>query len=243
MSEKPSAEESALVWERPEPPSRPAPGPLSRDGIVRAAIELADKEGLVSVSLRKVAAVLEAGPMRLYGYMSTKEELLDLMVDAVYGEIVSEGPIQGEWREALRTIAHRIRKAATAHKWFIELVGGRPPLGPNGLAHLEASLAALSNTPGFEDIDAILQAVRTVTAYTIGAIQGESSQLRAERTSGLNEAEWQQATWPYLQRVLATGRFPMITRVVRDARHPSPEIIFDKGLDCVLDGIAARLSR
>lgn len=243
MSEKPSAEESALVWERPEPPSRPAPGPLSRDGIVRAAIELADKEGLVSVSLRKVAAVLEAGPMRLYGYMSTKEELLDLMVDAVYGELVSEGPIQGEWREALRTIAHRIRKAATAHKWFIELVGGRPPLGPNGLAHLEASLAALSHTPGFEDIDAILQAVRTVTAYTIGAIQGEASELRAERTSGLNEAEWQQATWPYLQRVLATGRFPMITRVVRDARHPSPEIIFDKGLDCVLDGIAARLSR
>src|SRR5690349_7642531 len=61
-----------LIWERPEPPDRPLPAPLSRERIVRAAIRLADADGLAAVSLRKVAAALDVGPMRLYGYIATK---------------------------------------------------------------------------------------------------------------------------------------------------------------------------
>ncbi|MDC0711825.1 TetR/AcrR family transcriptional regulator [Stigmatella sp. ncwal1] len=243
MTQKPRAPDSALVWERPEPASRPTPGPLSRDRIVRAALALADAEGLASVSLRKVAAALDAGPMRLYGYLSTKEELLELMVDAVYGEMVSTEPIPSGWREALRSIAHRTRKAADEHTWLIDLLAGRHHLGPNALAHLEASLAALSDTPGFEDIDAVLQAVGTVNAYVIGALRNEASELRAERESGMTQSQWQEATWPYLQRMIATGRFPTLSRVIRDATHPSLDVVFDKGLDCVLDGIEARLKR
>ncbi|GAB3891720.1 hypothetical protein GCM10029964_065350 [Kibdelosporangium lantanae] len=87
-----------LVWERPEPPSRPVLAPLSRELIVGAAIRLADADGLDAVSLRKVAAALDAGPMRLYGYIATKEELLDLMVDAVQAEIQPTGD---DWREVL----------------------------------------------------------------------------------------------------------------------------------------------
>src|SRR5271156_2258723 len=95
---KPS-DEPRSVWERAEPTPRPAPAPLTREGIVRAAIAIADAEGLASVSLRKVAAALDAGPMRLYGFMSTKDELLDLMVDAVWGEFASPDLIPGGWRE------------------------------------------------------------------------------------------------------------------------------------------------
>ena len=73
-----------VVWERPEPPGRPVLAPLSRERIVRAAIRLADADGLEAVSLRKVAAALDVGPMRLYGYIATKEELLELMLDAVF---------------------------------------------------------------------------------------------------------------------------------------------------------------
>src|SRR6202161_1557865 len=76
-----------VVWERAEPPDRPVLAPLSRERIVRAAIQLADADGLVAVSLRKVAAALDVGPLRLYGYIATKEELLDLMVNAVHAEI------------------------------------------------------------------------------------------------------------------------------------------------------------
>ena len=91
-----------LVWERPEPPDRPVLAPLSRERIVRAAIQLADADGLVAVSLRKVAAVLDVGPMRLYGYIATKEELLDLMLNAVHAEIQPAG---NDWRQVLRSVA------------------------------------------------------------------------------------------------------------------------------------------
>ena len=232
---------ASLVWERPEPVSRPAPAALSRDRIVRAAIAIADKAGLGAVSLRKIGASLDAGPMRLYGYLSTKEELLELMVDAVYGEMASSEPAGSDWREALRSIAHRTRRAAQKHKWFIDLLGNRPHLGPNALANLEASLAALGKTRGFENIDDAMQAVATVNAYVIGAIRGEASELRAEARSGMDQKAWQAAAWPYIQRMLDTGRFPMIERVVRDATHPGADVVFERGLDCVLAGIEAKL--
>ncbi|MCY1044933.1 TetR/AcrR family transcriptional regulator C-terminal domain-containing protein [Corallococcus sp. bb12-1] len=231
--------DSVLVWERPEPSSRPGPGALSRARIVRAALKLAGAGGLASVSLRKVAAALKVRPTRLHRYLSTQEELLNLMVDAVYGELVSEGPIRGEWREALRSIAHRTRQAAAKHPWLIDLPVGPSSGSPNVLAHIEASLAALSDTPGFgDDIDAVLNAVGTVNAYVVGALQSEAN----ERAS-LESREWQNTVGPYLHRMLATGRFPTLTRASRDASDTSYEVVFDKGLDCVLDGIAARLKR
>jgi AcrR family transcriptional regulator len=223
--------------------NRPAPSPLNREMIVRAAIAIADKEGLASVSLRKVGASLGALPMRLYGYMSTKEELLELMVDAVYGEMAVSGGKRQNWRDTLRSIALRTRQAARKHKWFIDLLSGRPHLGPHALAHLEASLAALSGTSAFKDIDVVVQVVRTVNAYVIGAIRMEASELRAELESGMNEAEWQTMTFPYLSRMIATGRFPTLAKMVQDGHDLSADVAFDRGLDCVLDGIEARLAR
>ena len=108
-----------LVWERPEPPDRPVPAPLSRKRIVRAAIRLADADGLDAVSLRKVAAALDVGPMRLYGYIATKEELLDLMVDAIHAEI---RPTGDGWREVLRSVAETTRKAVHQHEWLADLL-------------------------------------------------------------------------------------------------------------------------
>ncbi|MGW0202681.1 TetR/AcrR family transcriptional regulator [Nonomuraea sp. NPDC003201] len=224
-----------LVWERPEPPSRPTPSPLSRERIVRAAIDLADREGLDAVSLRKVAAALDAGPMRLYGYLSTKEELLDLMVDEVYGEIVPSEPPGGDWRAALRDLARLTRQAALRHEWFADLLGGRPNLGPNALAYLETSLAALGDVP----VATVMRVVGTVNAYVMGAVRLEITERRAERASGLDEREWQSTVGPYLTRMLATGRYPAVARVVAgDDVQPD----FDEGLDWVLDGVAPRVT-
>ena len=231
------------VWERPEPASRPAPSPLSREKIVRAAVAIADGGGLAAVSLRKVAASLDAGPMRLYGYVANKEELLELMVDEVYGEMASAGPTDRDWRDALKTIAHGIRRAAKEHGWFVDLMGGRPPRGPNALAHQEATFVALEGAPGFEDIDVAMQALRIANAYVIGAVRVEAGELRAELESGMDRAEWQTAMGPYMERMIATGRFPNIARVVREAAIPPADVEFDQGLDRVLDGIAAYLPR
>ena len=96
--------------------------------------------GLEAVSLRKVAAALDVGPMRLYGYIATKDELLDLMVDAVHAEI---RPAGDGWREVLGSLAETTRQAAHQHEWLADLIGGRPQLGPHALARGEAVLAAI----------------------------------------------------------------------------------------------------
>ncbi|HEY1174811.1 MAG TPA: TetR/AcrR family transcriptional regulator [Phytomonospora sp.] len=227
------------IWERPEPAERDTPSPLSRDRIVRAAIALADAEDLDAVSLRKVAGALDAGPMRLYRYIGTKEELLELMVDAVYAEI--PGPAGDGWRPLLRSYAHGIRDAALRHGWFADLLGGRPHFGPATLAHTEATLAALHAEPGFGDVDTVMSAVDVLAVHLIGALRKEIGERRAERATGLSKWQWQRERGPYLMRALATGRYPTLERMVREAAHPDAAASFELGLDYVLDGIEARL--
>jgi AcrR family transcriptional regulator len=224
-----------LVWERPEPSDRPVLAPLSRERIVRAAIQLADADGLVAVSLRKVAAVLDVGPMRLYGYIATKEELLDLMVNAVHAEI---RPAGDDWRQVLRSLAEATRQAAQQHEWLADLIGGRPQLGPNTLATGDAVLAAM----GGVDLDTVVPAVAAVNAYVVGAVRREIAERRAERASGMDIKQFQAAYGPYLERTFATGRFPALATVVRDGPHLSADETFRIGLEFLLDGIEARIS-
>jgi AcrR family transcriptional regulator len=225
-----------LVWERPEPPERPTPAPLSRERIVRAAIRLADADGLDAVSLRKVATALEVGPMRLYGYIDSKQELLDLMVDAVHAEIRPSGD---GWREVLRSLAEATRHAAHEHEWLADLLGGRPQLGPNALAGGEIVAAAL----GGVDVDAVMPVAGAVNAYVIGAVRREIAERRAERATGLDKKRWQALLGPYLERAFATGRYPALETVVRDAAHLNADETFRIGLDCLLDGIEARIAQ
>lgn len=224
-----------VVWERPEPPSRPVPSPLSRERIVRAAVELADADGLAAVSLRKVATVLDVGPMRLYGYIAGKEELLDLMVDAVHAGILPTGD---GWRAALRSLAETTRSVVHQHEWLADLLGGRPQLGPHALATGEAVVAALGDV----DVDDVMPVVAAVNAYVIGAVRREIAERRAERATGMDEQRWQATLGPYLERTFATGRFPALATVVRDAAHSDADQTFRIGLDFLLDGIAVRLS-
>ncbi|MFF0269221.1 TetR/AcrR family transcriptional regulator C-terminal domain-containing protein [Kribbella sp. NPDC004536] len=227
-----------VIWERPEPSERRRPSPLSRERIVRAAIELADAADLEAVSLRKVAAALDAGPMRLYRYVDTKDELLELMVDAVYGELPA--PAGARWEDVLRSIATGIRDLALRHEWFADLLGSRPRFGPATLAHTEASLSALRST-GLDDLDALTGALETLNVYLVGAVRKEITERRAERASGLDRREFQRATGPYLTRMFATGNYPALSEWVHDARHRTAAEIFDLGLDYLIDGIRNRL--
>ncbi|MDA2809764.1 TetR/AcrR family transcriptional regulator C-terminal domain-containing protein [Nocardiopsis sp. RSe5-2] len=224
------------VWDRPEPPKGPAP--LDRARIAGAAVDLADEGGLEAVSLRKVAARLGAGPMRLYGFISAKEDLFDLMVDRVHAEVLPDAP-PGHWREALGGMARRTRRAALRHEWLADLLGGRPAPGPNALAAGEAPLAALE---GLADTDTAWRAVETVNAYTIGAVRREVAELRAERATGLSKGRWQREHGPYLVRMLETGRFPALARAVHEGAHTGAEESFEEGLEWVLDAVAARLA-
>jgi hypothetical protein len=165
------------------------------------------------------------------------------MVEEVNAEIIAGEPAgsekpAGDWRAALGVLAHRTRQAALRHEWLADLLGGRPAQGPNGLALTEARLAALD---GLADIDTVLRAAETVSAYLTGAIRREIANLRAERATGLSKRDWQRASGPHVRRMLATGRFPALAKAVHDGTHVDAETSFTTGLDWVLDAVAAKL--
>jgi AcrR family transcriptional regulator len=236
-----------LIWERPEPDERRASTPLTRAQVVASAVRLADAEGLAAVSIRHVAAALGVRPMRLYSHMSGKDDLLELMIDAVYAEIGHQAGIgdsgravpvpDGAWRSQVRTLAHATRDTVRRHPWAIDLLGGRPHLGPHTLDVAEATAAALARAPGLDDPRALRVAVGALNSYLLGALRREVGELRAGESSGLDTTQWQAALGPYLSRQLATGRLPTIEMMVR-APDPDAGAAFETELALVLDSLA-----
>ncbi|BCY10061.1 TetR/AcrR family transcriptional regulator C-terminal domain-containing protein [Actinoplanes sp. L3-i22] len=224
------------VWERPEPQPRAAPVPLSRAKIAAAAMRLADADGLDALSIRKIAKELGVGPMRLYDYVTNRSELLDLMVDAVYARI-AEAELPAGWRATVLALVHRTREVALDHEWFADLLGGRPHLGPHALAVGEATAAALDRAPGIRDVDELQRALSALNAFLAGSLRREITERRTARSTGTDVARWQSANGPYLRRMLATGRYPTVARLVVEGAHLSPEETFRHNLEIVLDGI------
>lgn len=224
------------IWERPEPRPRAAPVPLSRAKIATAATRLADAHGLDELSIRKIAKELGVGPMRLYDYVANRSELLDLMVDAVYAQIAEAGEEPG-WRATVLAIAHRTRAVALDHEWFADLLGGRPHLGPHALAVGEATAAALDRAPGIRGTDDLQRALGALNSFVAGALRREVTERRTARATGTDLAAFQSALGPYVRRMLDTGRYPTVARLVVDGAHLSPEDTFHHNLTTILDGI------
>lgn len=226
------------VWERPEPRPRAAPVPLSRAKIAAVAIRLADDHGLDGLSIRKIAKELGVGPMRLYDYVVNRSELLDLMVDAVYARIAEAGPQPG-WRATVVAVVGRTREVALDHEWFADLLGARPHLGPHALAVGETTAAALSRAPGIRDLDGLQRALGALNAFLAGALRREITERRTARSTGTDLPTWQAAHGPYLTRMLDTGRYPTVARLVRDGAHLDAAETFHHNLTTILDGFTA----
>lgn len=226
------------VWTRPRPePRRRAPGV---DQYVAAALAVADAEGLAAVSMRRVASDLGSGTATLYRYITNRDELVDLMVDAAQGEDPLPEPT-ADWRAGLAAVAHGQRATLLRHPWLAGELTGRPSLGPSSLRRTESALrAAVALTP---DITLASQALGVVNAYVLGSVATQQAARSAEQRSGLTEEQWQRSVGPYISEVLAAGEHPMLARRVHEAEEPDPDVEFAFGLDCVLDGLAARLGR
>ncbi|MCO5969273.1 TetR/AcrR family transcriptional regulator C-terminal domain-containing protein [Actinoallomurus soli] len=213
------------VWSRPRGGRRPK---LSREAIVAAAITIADAEGLDAVSIRRVASELGVRAMSLYTHIDAKEDLLDLMYDEVAAEVLIEGELPGDWREAFRWIAAREREAGLRHPWVFQLAGRSPRVGPNGLLHAEQSFAAASRLT--DDPRAMRAIVTAIDHYLLGYTL-RAQHNREREAAGLGGIEEQ----PYVRSLLAEGRFPHLKPVL-DAGIPAQED-FEQGLTWILDGI------
>jgi hypothetical protein len=112
-------------------------------------------------------------------------------------------------------LAHATYRAVTS---VVHRTPGRQAASrSNAIANLEATYAPLDEASVFSDVDAIMPAVSTVNAYVLGALRNEANGLRAEHESGMDPAEGQAAWWPYLQRLISAGCFPMMGYVVSEA--------------------------
>ncbi|HLU59791.1 MAG TPA: TetR/AcrR family transcriptional regulator C-terminal domain-containing protein [Pseudonocardia sp.] len=226
-----------LVWF--DDPAPPRGEQLSRERIVAAAIALADEDVRGEVTMRAVAArVGSSTPMSLYRYVGSKDGLIDLMVDEVYGEITVPA---GEWRTSLRGLGCSGWAAVQRHPWFARLAFSRPPLGPHALAVYDAALAALD---GF-DLSAAerMGAINTVLGHVFGSgLALLEERAMRERAGFASDADLTEAARPYLQRITQEGRYPHFIRWVNDpSRHdPAPQS-FERILDWLLDGIAGTL--
>jgi AcrR family transcriptional regulator len=240
------AREDAKRGER-HPPRRAAV--LSREEIVSAAIAVADAEGADAVSMRRIARELSSGTMSLYWHVRSKDELLDLMIDTVTGEAQAPEP-SGDWRADLRAIACATRDTLHRHQWAVSFMGGRPPAGPRSLRNLERSLGALDGL-GLDKATA-MTCLMSVSTYVLGAVLREMQEINGERYmaeqfGGMSEAEKQAVIREFTERVRASGRFPRMVAMMTEGIDPDSaqtrDARFEFGLDCLLDGIAARLPR
>ena len=215
---------------------------LSRGEIVDAAIAVADAEGADAISMRRIAQVLRSGTMSLYWHVANKDHLLDLMLDTVVGEITIPDP-PGDWRSFLQATARENRAVLLRHRWVMDFIGGRPPLGPNTILNLEHSLAALESLQ--LDTATAMNILMTVSTYVMGAALRELREMRSQRDleqSGFDEAQAIASMTVWRKRLEADGRFSHFLAIIKDGLDPDAEETrderFEFGLDCMLDGIA-----
>jgi AcrR family transcriptional regulator len=209
--------------------------PASRERIVRAAIEIADAEGLAAVSMRRVAALLGVSPMALYRHVPGKDELVHGMAEAVFEEQAFPEPAPAGWRARLE-LAARIQWAIyRRHPWVVQVVSfTRPLLAPSAMAHTEWALRALDGL-GL-DIATMLHASITLTGYVQGTALYGLLETEAERETGVSREQWWAARDPALAKLLASGRFPMLSRLAPEPELQDLDAVFEFGLKRLLDG-------
>lgn len=219
------------------------PERLTREAVVACAVAIADREGLEAVSVRRVAAELSARPMSLYSYFKRKDDLVDLMVDQVLGEMLVEEVPAGDWRRALKAVLHRQIAVGRRHLWIMSQFGVRAPIGPNAARHAEQSLAAVASL-GLPPERAV-RLLRAVDTYLWGFATLGGQELAARRRDGLTEQEWHESTEAYFAGLVADGELPHLAEAGRRGllRGGVEEWIadFDEGLDWLLDGFERTL--
>lgn len=198
------------VWSRPERGARgPAPE-RSRSQITTAALALADAEGLAAVSMRALAQRLGTGPASLYRYVGNRDELLDLMADAVAAELDLSAAPTGDWLDDLVGLAVQSKAAHVRHPWLADLNDRRGEvLGPHAIDYLDQALRILAPAPGTagQKLEAI-------------GLLGGLATLFARRDALAADADAPHARAARLAEAAAEGRHPHLLAALTTAGAP-----------------------
>lgn len=243
MTEMPA--DIALLWGLREAPRRGRRPTLTAADVTRAAIAVADAEGLGAVSMARVAAELGNSTMALYRYVKSKDELLTLMSDAALDD-PPELPADGDWRSGITLLALGMLDVLRRHPWYVQLPVSGPPAGPRNLQWFDRLLTALADTP----LDEGEQVGVVMGLLTF--VHGEM-RLRTELAAGYrdNPESFGRAYAAALRRVVDPRSMPALRRVVdagvfdMDSLYDEPDLDaeFTATLDRYLDGVAAHMDR
>lgn len=228
---------TAFAWSAPETPPAPAREPLTRSQIVSVAIRLIDAEGLEAFSMRRLGQELGAGATSLYWHVKSKEQLIDLVLDELIGEVLTEVPRVDGWRAQLAEIAQALRRVLVRHRNVAPLLGERPTIGPNSLDAAEYTLRTMVEA-GFTERSA-WTATGALVNYAAGFALLESRGPRGGSDTPEGQA-MRQAITDYFA-ALPADRYPNMIRVMR--LQVSEEEQFEYGLERLLDGIELARSR
>ncbi|GLW09781.1 TetR family transcriptional regulator [Microtetraspora sp. NBRC 13810] len=204
---------------------------MSRERIVAEAVALLDEEGLARLTMRRLAERLGTGSTTLYWHVETKDDVLDLALDAVFGEARLPGEPSGDWRADARALMGEWHAAMLRHPWTGALLG-RPLMGPNALARTEFLHAVLVRA-GLTGAH-LTAATYGLSHYVIGSAMMQAAWRGHDETAARRAAD---------EHLRAhRDRYPSLA----EHGHLSGEdwdATFAHGLDYLLDGIAARLGR
>ncbi|MEV0422832.1 TetR/AcrR family transcriptional regulator [Streptosporangium canum] len=217
-------------------------GPLDQPLIVRTAIELADRDGVAAVSMRRVATELGVGVMSLYRYVASREELNDLMVDTVFAERPLPEPGPDGWRAKLELSAREEWALYRDHPWVSHLVAvtTRPPIAPSLMAYTDWRMRALDGHR--LDFATMVQIAIMIGTYLQSAAMPLAHEAQAARATRHTRQQWADARQDALHRTLRTAHLPMVSEFGTEAFQASePENIFEFGLQRMLDGVATLL--
>lgn len=206
----------------PRRPSRPG---LTREYIVRTALEIIDRDGVAGLSMRKLGGELGADPMAVYYYLPNKSALFDGVVEAVYAEIdVSDLDAAAPWREQLATYMRRMRAAIRRHPNALPVLSTRPAYMPSMLHFGDRAVGVLERA-GFSGATA-LDLINCLGTFTVGHVLAEVGEPVGGAT----------ATPEELAATLTGGSFPRLAAVFEAGYEYRPDAQYELGLRAMLDG-------
>jgi AcrR family transcriptional regulator len=208
--------------------------PLTRERLLSGAIAVADTGGLAALTIRSLAEELGVKPMTLYHHVANKEEILDGMIDAVFGEIALPPPDVG-WRSAIRERAVSARRVLRRHPWAIALMDSRRSPGPATLRHHEAVIGTLRR--GGFPIEVVGHAYSLLDSYTYGfAVQETALPMDADDAPLMVEVFLEQ-----LDRDTYPNLADLATEFASGSAGDDVDE-FEVGLDLVLDSLERLLA-
>jgi AcrR family transcriptional regulator len=203
---------------------------LTRERVMRAAIAHADTGGLETLSMRPLADVLGVAPMALYRHVASKDDLIDGMVDVVFGEVELPAA-DGEWRAAMRRRAISLRDVLSRHRWAIGLMESRRHPGQANLRHHDAVIGSL-RAGGF-DMAMVAHAYSVLDAYIYGFAL---TKMNLPFEGGADVADVAQS----MLEPFPANEYPnLMAFITEHAMQPGYDFgdEFEYGLDLILDGL------